>query len=110
MEIKERMDLAEFCHVNNIKVMGIINSNPFYWDSEYMNIRIYGDEQRIPVLCGSDDRISTICFLHPETLTKRRTNNIMKYATELRLELAVIEKNALNRIDSNNLIVVSDNI
>ncbi len=84
-------DVPDFCRRNYVEIMGILNSNPLFWQTEYEGIRVYGDETKLRDLLLADDRIAAVCFLCPQELQRSRIKSISSVAEKLNLRASVIE-------------------
>lgn len=84
-------DLPLFSRTNQVEILGILNSNPLFWETEYEGIRIYGDELKLRDLLAADDRIAKLCFLCPAEVSRARFAAIQPILAELNLGLAVLE-------------------
>ena len=99
-------DMGQFSRSQHVEVTGILNANPLFWQTEYEGLRVFGDETALRDLLFTDDRISTLCFLTPEELTRSRLASILRLMGELNLEPAVIRDGSLCRLSTQELIDV----
>jgi FlaA1/EpsC-like NDP-sugar epimerase len=88
---KQITNVEEFCRSGRLEIMGILNGNPLYWQTEFRGLRVFGDESVLRDVIATDDRISILCFITPEELTKRRVKAIIRIAEELNLQLGTIQ-------------------
>ncbi len=92
-EISRGLDTRELSHNQNIEIVGILNANPLFWNTEYNNIRIFGDEKEMIKLSAADEHIAGIAFLNPKNVTKKQRAAITKMVSELYMETGRISGN-----------------
>ena len=106
LEIVPHLD--EFCQSQKVEIRGILNANPMFWQTEYQGLRVFGDESALRDLLFSDDRISALCFLVPQELTRNRFGAIVPLLRELNLEIGVIRKRLFAIVSLDELHVLAN--
>lgn len=93
-EIYELEKLINFDAIEpNLKIEGIINQNPLFWNTDYGSIRVYGDEKELYTILSADDRISSIVFTEEMSLNKKQKKNIIEIVEKLNLDIGLIKEN-----------------
>ena len=92
-EIEEKLNFDILFEEQNIEIVGILNDNPLYWNTEYKNIRVYGSADEIVVISAADDRVSGVVVLASCELTKKQKKNIKENLERFHMEFGCIENN-----------------
>jgi FlaA1/EpsC-like NDP-sugar epimerase len=98
----------EFCRSGRLEIMGILNGNPLYWQTEFRGLRVFGDENVLRDVIATDDRISMLCFIAPEELTKRRVKALIPLVEELNLQLGIVQKDRVCVVTPAEFIEITD--
>ncbi len=104
-------DIHKFQLDNGVKVLGILNANPFFWGTEAEKIRIFGDASQLPRLLAGNDSISTICLVNPTVIKKRTALSLQNAAKSYNLELYSCrdQSKTMKKIDPRDIVSVTDN-
>ena len=98
----------DFCRSGRLEIMGILNGNPLYWQTEFRGLRVFGDENVLRDVIAADDRICMLCFINPEELTKRRVKALIPLVEELNLQLGIIQKDKVCVVTTAEFFEISD--
>jgi len=97
-DIRDTVDIKKLEEKNFIEVKGILNNNSFHWNTEYKKIRVFGNEDQLSMILANDNRISMICFVTFDFVTKSTLTKISEKAKKIRLEIGFIENNTIKTI------------
>ena len=92
-DLDVKVNMGKLLSEQNVEILGIINANPLYWNTEYRDIRIFGNEDEIVTLSAANKEISTLVFMNNFELTKRQKKKIFDQIKSLNMDFGLITNN-----------------
>ena len=97
--IERRALLPHLSAKYNVRVVGIVTANRFFWGTEMDSVRVVGDEQRFDEILQVDESVSELWVVEPGIIPRSKLKRIFATCRKCNLDVAsVSSQNVVDRL------------